>query len=132
MLKEAPLEINISLNHTRISKRSDGILEMKCGDDVCYEVTHFKEILRSVEEMWPNEKHPSLFLVGEFTSISMEARKFGATKEATVFSKAEAYVIRSLAQRLIGNFYLNFDKPPVPTKFFSNKKAAEIWLRSFS
>ena len=105
---------------------------MTCSDDLCYEIVHFKEILNRIQETWPDKKHPSLFLVGEFTSISMEARKFGATEEVTIFSKAEAYVIRSLAQRPIANFYLSFDKPAVPTKFFTNQKAAETWLINFN
>ncbi len=69
---------------------------------------------------------------GNHASIDTETRKFMATHEALHFSIAEAVIVRSLAQRLIGNFYLKFDKPLVPVKLFDQIESAEKWLKAFS
>jgi hypothetical protein len=44
---------------------------------------------------------------------------------------ADAFVIDSLAQRILGNFYLKFNKPQFPTRFFNSKEEALIWLEAF-
>jgi len=43
---------------------------------------------------------------------------------------AEAFLINSLANRLIVNFYIKFNRPPNPTKVFNNLESALEWLRS--
>ena len=122
----------VVFSHSRVTKRKDGIVEVLLGDDVCYEICDLKEINKASGELCSYKKHPFLFLAGQFTSISNEARTWGATEEATQLSKAEAYVLKSLAQKIIANFYLSFNKPPVPTKFFSSKMEAEKWLTGFN
>lgn len=42
---------------------------------------------------------------------------------------AEAFVVKSLPNRLIASFYMRFDKPPNPTKIFNSISDAEQWLR---
>jgi len=43
---------------------------------------------------------------------------------------AEAFLINSLANLLIANFYIKFNRPPNPTKVFNNLESALEWLRS--
>jgi len=120
-----------SAGHTTILKRPDGIMEVHTHEDLCYEIEHMKEINAVFEKIIPGQRVPMFFIAGRYTSVSTEAREWGGTEEATRFSIAEAYVIQSLAQKMIANFYLRFDKPAVPTRFFNSKEEAERWLKGF-
>ena len=42
-----------------------------------------------------------------------------------------AFVIKSLAQKLLGNAYLKINKPVVPTALFDNEEKAIEWLQKF-
>ncbi|MGE0560760.1 MAG: hypothetical protein AB7O47_03005 [Flavobacteriales bacterium] len=64
-------------------------------------------------------------------NVTKEAREFSASVDGLKYSSAEAYVFNSLPHRIIGNFYLKFNKPSVPTKFFNTKEEAEVWLKTF-
>ena len=48
--------------------------------------------------------------------ISSEARKFGSS------------LVNSLATRIAVNFYIRFNKPPKPTRLFTNSEDAFSWL----
>lgn len=116
----------INLEHSRVLLRKDGIIEIICQDDFQYDVIHLREMLVSYEELIGKNKALILIIGQKYTTISSAGRKFSATKEATAYSKAEAFVIHSLAQRILANFYMKMDKPAVPTSFFTNKVSAEI------
>jgi hypothetical protein len=40
-------------------------------------------------------------------------------------------VIKILGQRILGNFYIKFQKPMIPTKIFNNHEDALEWLNLF-
>jgi hypothetical protein len=76
-------------------------------------------------------KAPILHIIGKYMNATKEAREFGASAEGLKNSIAEAYVFDSLPHRIIANFYIKFNKPTVPTKFFKTKIEAEVWLKAF-
>jgi hypothetical protein len=77
------------------------------------------------------KKYPLLLEGGKLTNVNLEARKFVAEKDSNPYSSAEAIIVKSLPQRLIGNFYMKFNKPGRPTKLFPNEAEAVIWLKRF-
>jgi len=56
---------------------------------------------------------------------------FVSKKDADPHSVAVAFLICSISQKLLGNFYLNFNKPLKPTRIFTNLEDAVLWLREF-
>lgn len=65
-------------------------------------------------------------------SQSSEARNYFAGPEATQVSLAVALIIGSPISRVIGNFFLGFNRPEVPTRLFTSENEAEGWLNTFS
>ncbi|MCE3279802.1 MAG: hypothetical protein K0S44_1993 [Bacteroidetes bacterium] len=63
-------------------------------------------------------------------SISREARAFAAESKNDD-SIASAMIITSTANKLIGNFYININKPSIPTRIFSSEEKAIEWLSGF-
>ena len=79
-----------------------------------------------------NEGNAMLILITaeEVTQFDDSARVFSASEEGSKYSLAEAFVVKSLSQRLIANFYVKVNKPPIPSKVFNSEKEAIKWLES--
>src|SRR3989344_3360742 len=58
-----------------------------------------------------------------------EARRLIASKEFTEKRFAAAFVTTTLANKIIGNFFIKFNKPASPTKLFNDEETALHWLR---
>lgn len=58
-----------------------------------------------------------------------EARALLASKEYTDKRVAAAFVTPTLANKIIGNFFIKFNKPATPTKLFNEEDIAFQWLK---
>lgn len=126
------IKAEIDLGHSKLILRSDNVLELICDDDTIYDVTIIKQVAVETGKLTGGKKCMQLTIAGKYSTISKEGREYAATEEAVEFTIAEAYVIQSLAQRILGNFYLKFNKPKVPTRLFTDKDKAEKWLKSLT
>jgi len=123
-------EMQIDLKHTLVLLRPDGIIQVNCSD-CTYNKQDIIDVTQAQVELSKGEKKLLLVIGSEDTNVESEAREFMAKEENTMYSIAEAYVIKSLGQRILVNFYIKVSKPKVPTMFFSNVNDAEKWLKSF-
>lgn len=74
---------------------------------------------------------PLLIDITHIKSINREARELYANEGSIGRVKAVALVTQSAMSRIVGNFFLSFNKPEAPTKLFSNHASAKNWLRGF-
>lgn len=114
-----------------VSLRKDGIIEIELKKGTEVSVQHVKEIVSAVEKAGKKKSYPILIKPNEFTFPNAEARKYMACEECNPYSLAEAYLIKSISQKMIGNFYLRFNKPFRPTKLFTSEEDAVKWLNGF-
>ena len=122
----------INLGHSTIFLREDGIVQLNCGDDVVYEIAMIKENLDCIRKLGNGKKLPVMDVTGKYTSASKDSREFVASAKYSIDCvSAEAFVIKSIAQRIMANFYLKVNKPKVPTAFFNDEKSAVKWLKKF-
>ncbi len=121
----------IKLSHSLIVLRSDGILELHTSNEHVYEIGDVIENVEAFGKLTGNKKAPVLIIGGCFTSLSKEAREFMASEESLKYSLCEAFLLSSLPQKLLINFYIKVNKPLVPTMVFSDKDKAVNWLKSF-
>jgi hypothetical protein len=94
-------------------------------------VEDVKAIAQSCKNAGGGRVLPLLIKVDKYTLPSAEARKFIAQADSNPYAKAEAYVISDLPQKIVGNFFLKFDKPARPTKMFTKEEEAMEWLKQF-
>ncbi len=113
-----------------VSIREDGILHVEFYEGIEFELEECKELVKKEGILTNGRKAPALHVIGRYAEFSEEVKHYSAD-EGTKFTCAEAYVITSLAHRLIGNFYLKINKPKVPTKIFTDKEKAIDWLRGY-
>ncbi len=123
------LPSEIDLKHSKLFRRSDGIVEVT-GIDHTYSVSDIKDINKAIGEITGNKKTLLLCVSSNYSEVDSEARHFMSTPEATVYSIAEAYVIKSLAQRLILNFIIKVTGTDAPVRFFTDKESSIEWLMS--
>lgn len=112
--------------------RKDGIVQVNFGDNVELDVKETKDILTALESINNGRKSLVVNIAGKNTTATREARNYSATEEAGKFTLADAFVVNNLPQKLLGNFYLNFNKPFVNTKIFNKTEEAIVWLKSQS
>lgn len=113
-----------------VGLRSDGIVQVEVGSEQDVQKENVEEIIEAVKKVGGGNKYPILILAGEYSLPTEEARLFIASP-GNPYALAEAYVTPSLPQKLVGNFYLKFNKPGRPTRMFTSAADAVKWLRSF-
>lgn len=123
--------LKYDFGHSTISLCSDGIVEIITAPDFEFEIEHIKQNHAAIKEIAKNKKVLVLSIVGENGIASKAVREYVAKAPHKNFIKAEAFVIHSLSQKLMANFFLQVNKPIVPVKFFKSASEAEKWLMSF-
>jgi hypothetical protein len=120
----------IDLKHSIVQLRDDAIVQINYGDHIDIDLKEGVEIVDAIGKLTEGKKALILNIGGDGTSATPEARKFSASPAGVKFTKADAFVTTSLAQKILGNFYLNFNKPPVPSQIFDEVDKAIEWLKN--
>lgn len=79
--------------------------------------------------MTKTRKYATLFRAMDFFSITSEARQEGSKKHYSAFVTIQAFVVKNMAQRLLGNFIMKFNSPVRETRLFSNYPDAKEWIK---
>lgn len=106
------------------------ILFYRVGQDQVVEEYEIKEMLKYVEEFMGAKSHYAVIDFGGNLSSSPEARKIYA--DAPYINQwriADAFLVRSLAVRIVANFFIKVTKPKVTTKLFTDESEAVKWLQ---
>lgn len=82
-------------------------------------------------KLYGNKDYPLLIHTQNVKHITKEARDYFASKEGCQKIKSCGIVINSEVTRVIANFFLNINKPLVPTKLFTCEESARKWLCDF-
>lgn len=121
----------IRLKKTTVTLRSDGILHIHINGGKNMDLNDAVETLEAMMQIGKGKKYPVLIDAGEFASVDKEVRIFAASKEANLYTLADAIAYHSFAQKLIGKFYVANNKPVVPTRVFPDIEEAVEWLHTF-
>ncbi|MDF2449327.1 MAG: hypothetical protein K0R26_1831 [Bacteroidota bacterium] len=74
---------------------------------------------------------PVLVLCAEQASTNIDLLNTLSKKAFNPYSSADAFVLKSMSQKILANFYLKINKPERPTKFFNDSETALTWLKKF-
>jgi len=94
------------------------------------ELADARENLETTSRLSTGSRLAVLVDLRQVKSQSSEARVLLAGPEAARVSRAVALVIGSPLSRVIGNFYLRFNRPETPTRLFTSEEEAGAWLES--
>jgi hypothetical protein len=121
------------LGHTIILQRGDGVVEVRCGDVTIYSAEKVEQNQECIRRFAAGKKVKVLTIAGYYTHVLPEARRYTAKGNHKDFVAAEAFLISSFAQRIIGYLYMKINRPVVPAHLFlfREKEKAENWLKKF-
>lgn len=74
-------------------------------------------------------RYTMITVVKDYFNMTSEARATFADEMKTGFDlERMAILVNSLVYRMLANFFIKIDKPPVPTRMFNSRKDAIDWL----
>ena len=123
----------IKKEHLKAILFDNGVIEIVWDTSIKdIEVIHLKEMQQAVCELGEGNKMPLHFSMHEFLGIVPDATKYATSEDGVKYTLAITVLVDNLAKKLLFNFFMNVNKPRVPTKGFSNKEDAFLWLEKFA
>lgn len=120
----------INLEKATVSLLDEGIIHVHIKPACEIELSDAVYIVEAMGKLGNGKKHPVLIDAGSFSSIDKEARIFSAAAESNIYTIADAIAYYNLAQKLLADFYMKYNKPVIPTRTFPNKEEAIEWLKT--
>lgn len=111
-----------------IRLRENGIVFFKLKEDAVVDLEEAKEIYNITMALTRGEKYSSLVDARATISLSKEAREWSAKPELHINLIAQAIIVSSLANRIIANFIIKFNRAKAPMRLFSTEEKALEWL----
>jgi len=105
------------------------IIRLIIFEDAELDKSDVEQMKRENRSLVPEGKYVVMGVALYPFQISADGRALASSKEYTDDRIATAFVTNSIANKLIGNFFINFNKPASPTKMFSSEADALAWLK---
>jgi hypothetical protein len=110
--------------------RKDGIVHYLIKANVLLSLSDIQEHYQYFEKNYKGQTFLNVYEFESNAEIDNDIRKWGSDPTGNTFTIADAIIMKSMPQKIIGNFYLTFHKPIKPTKLFNNVEDAIKWLNS--
>lgn len=109
---------------------SDDILLIVVKDDSMVCVEDMKQLLKASVQLAQFRNYYSIVDVRVNAGAAQGVTEYYAKNEYNKYRHADAFIVNTLAMRLLVNFYMTFNKPCVPTKTFADPESAAKWIDS--
>lgn len=103
------------------------IIKVCPAEGIDIELSDAQEMIRFAVDLAKGETYVTIFDARTATSISKDARDAFAVSPKRI---AAAILTNSIANRLVGNFFIKYHKPIYPARVFSDESEALTWVRS--
>lgn len=111
--------------------KDQSLLVVRLYDDETLNIADIRDMIAIHQEIAPNRKHlKRIIQSGKYSTIDADARKL--LEEVEIPVNAEAYVLHSLAQRILFNMFIKFRSTNHPVKAFTDNDTALKWLNSLN
>lgn len=110
--------------------RDDGIIVQTVKPGMRQDLAEARENMATYLALAGEQKRLLLVDLREAGPTGAGVREYYAQHSPRL--RANAMLIGSVLSEMIGNFFINLNKPDAPTKLFTNESAALSWLRSFA
>ncbi|GAB5416653.1 MAG: hypothetical protein Crog4KO_21420 [Crocinitomicaceae bacterium] len=124
---EAEIVASTVIEGLGLAVYSNDLLHVKVPKYYSIDLVVFRKAQNWLTELDASKEYHFVFEFASFSEVDPEMRKHRAKKEGTNFSLSDALVISNLPQKMLGDFYLKINRPPRPTKIFSNLNKAVDW-----
>lgn len=134
MIAENSYQISVDEKYTTevgdIHLNSDGIVVVEYIDNLEFELSKAKMMVKLCEKIADGKKVRVLIITGKHGYMPGETRKYLATKEVGNHREAVALVINNLPHRLVANFVIKKRGDDYISKVFGDADNAMSWLKT--
>ena len=109
----------------------DGIVRTKVKPLAEVTIKESLENSHAVNSYKTPKKYPLLIDARNIKSISKEARDNFSIKNRDTNINSFAVIIESPLSKIIGNFFMDLNKPSVPARLFNSEEDAVVWLKQY-
>lgn len=120
VLSSAKIEFNSALRLVTISPFEGTTIDAE----------EYRDQFKAAQQLTNGVPAGVLIKTAPFLNVTKAAREESLKPEHLKYILAQAIVVENLANRIVGNFYIRFHQPSVPTKLFSNQEDALQWLHT--
>jgi hypothetical protein len=124
------MPLKLSTSKAELCLLEPEIVKIQIKDNAELEMFDVLELCKAKLELVKKRPYSVLLVAGKHSSVSKEAREFAARHELAHGRIAKAIVIKNIAQRIIGNYYVKTDKPIGPVRIFACEQEALNWLKA--
>ena len=120
---------SVELERAVISLMDNSIIKIHIKEHSVVDVDDIIKFQEAKRTLIGDSIHSVLFITTKLGTLTKEAREFSAAPEVNINAKAKAIVAANLGMRILTNFFISVNKPPILHKAFSNEKDAIIWIK---
>lgn len=123
---------SIKLDFATISMLESSIIKIDMSSGAVIDLDECVKITNAIGDLTDKKKALILMISGNTTSFTSEARAFSASEAGSIYTIADAMIVKNLAQKITVSFYLKINKPIRPSKAFNSESDAIKWLLSLA
>jgi len=105
-------------------------MNVQIKDNVFVTMEDVAPIYTIIQDWNPEGVYLNLYEMHVNSNIDTDVREWASSDKENKHTIADALVIKSMAQKIVGNFYMRFNKPYKPTRLFNDRETAIAWLLS--
>lgn len=122
--------LKITFDNFSLELHDNEYYEVTVFDDKEFKVEDLKKLV-DFQKTLGELRLPVLVICSESALTDSDLLRTLSKNANNPFSKADAFVIKSMAQKILANFYLKINSPERPTKFFNNREEAYNWIKEY-
>ncbi|MBA3665265.1 MAG: hypothetical protein H0W61_13790 [Bacteroidetes bacterium] len=104
---------------------------MEVHDDVELEVKDIPFLVKFQEELGQGKLYPAIILPSPTATTNSDLISYISKKENLPYTVADAFILTSIAHKILAKLYIRFIPPERPTQFFTKKEDALKWLEKY-
>jgi hypothetical protein len=107
----------------------DNIVFLRLKEDADFTLSSTKEQHQAQDELTQQDSYAVLVDARNHVTISKESREFMANYNNPRRKATAILTNKNAAMLIMANFYMNVNKPRIPTKLFNHESEAVQWLK---
>jgi hypothetical protein len=111
-----------------VSWLEGNVFKVDVHESAFLELDDIREMQMHKAQMTKGSMYCVLFVCPHFGNLSKESREYLALPETNMNAVAKAVITPNMGTRMLTDFFILVNKPPVLHKAFSNVEAAFSWM----
>ena len=120
----------IDIGHSLLERYNDEIVRIQIREKDVITQVEAAEMTEAIGKLSGGKEVFVLILAEALTQFDQSSREYSASPAGNIYTRADAFVVQNLGQRMIANFYMKINKPVKPSRMFNSEKDAIDWFNS--